>query len=385
MDSSDYDKIKELILNHKEWFIKRLKKYVEVESPTDDIMQNRKLLHNISSDFSELGFDIEWRESVLSAGQLVCRLNSVDSDKDQLMIGHADTVWPVGTLDEMPWKIEGNVIRGPGVYDMKSGIIMMQLAIKTMKDLGLQPTLRPVVMITSDEETGSKDSWSEIETVAKTVKRVYVPEPSMGMEGKIKTERKGSGRYLITVKGKEAHSGVEPEKGVSAIVEMAHIIRKLDDMNDFEKGISLNAGLISGGKAVNIIPGNCSLQVDLRFMEKSDGEAIDNKIKKLEPELKGAEILIEGGLRRLPITKTERNKKLWKLARHSADKLGLSIQEGLSGGGSDGSITSQITATIDGMGPVGEGAHSPTEKILVEETLERVALLTAMLMADDVS
>jgi glutamate carboxypeptidase len=127
----------------------------------------------------------------------------------------------------MPWKIDGNVISGPGVYDMKSGIVMMQLSIKVMKELGLKPTLRPVVMITSDEETGSKDSWDEIEKIARDVKRVFVPEPSIGLEGKIKTQRKGSGRYQITVKGREAHSGVEPEKGISAVVEMSTIMYKI--------------------------------------------------------------------------------------------------------------------------------------------------------------
>ena len=382
MNLIDYRKIRETVSNHKEWFISRLKKYVEVESPTDDIIQNRKLLNTIAVDFREFDFDVEGRESVLSAGQLICRLSSSDSEIDQLMIGHADTVWPVGTLEKMPWSVEGNVIRGPGVYDMKSGIVMMQLAIKVMKEFELSPKLRPIVMITSDEETGSKDSWDEIEKIAKSVNRVFVPEPSMGMEGKIKTERKGSGRYHITVKGKEAHSGVEPEKGVSAVVEMAHIIRKLDVLNDYEKGISLNVGLISGGKAVNIVPGDCSIQVDFRYMNKSEGEEIDKKIKNFTAELKGAEISIEGGLRRPPVVKNERNQKLWKLAQECAEKLGLQIEEALSGGGSDGSITSQFTATLDGLGAVGEGAHSPTEKILVDETLERSALLTALLLSE---
>jgi len=382
MNLIDYRKIRETVSNHEEWFVSRLKKYVEVESPTDDIIQNRKLLNTIAADFREFDFDVEWRESVLSAGQLICRLSSSDSEIDQLMIGHADTVWPVGTLEKMPWSVEGNVIRGPGVYDMKSGIVMMQLAIKVMKEFELSPKLRPIVMITSDEETGSKDSWDEIEKIAKSVNRVFVPEPSMGMEGKIKTERKGSGRYHITVKGKEAHSGVEPEKGVSAVVEMAHIIRKLDVLNDYEKGISLNVGLISGGKAVNIVPGDCSIQVDFRYMNKSEGEEIDKKIKNFTAELKGAEISIEGGLRRPPVVKNERNQKLWKLAQECAEKLGLQIEEALSGGGSDGSITSQFTATLDGLGAVGEGAHSPTEKILVDETLERSALLTALLLSE---
>jgi len=382
MDSIDYNKIRETVSDHKEWFIQRLKKYVEAESPTDDFIQNRKLLHAIAEDFKELDYQVEWKESVLSAGQIICRPEKSELQEDQLLIGHADTVWPVGTLDKMPWKIDNNVIRGPGVYDMKAGIVMMQLSIKIMKELDLKPNLRPVVMITSDEETGSRDSWDEIEKIAQSVNRVFVPEPSMGLEGKIKTERKGSGRYQIKVKGEEAHSGVEPEKGASAIVEMAHIIQKIDDLNDYENGISLNVGLISGGKAVNIVPGDCSIEVDLRYMEKSDGEEIDEKIKSFKSELKETEIIIEGGLRRPPVVKNERNQKLWKLAQKCAQELDLKVEEGLSGGGSDGSITSQFTATLDGMGAVGEGAHSPSEKILVDETLNRAALLTAMLISE---
>jgi len=382
MDSIDYNKIRETVSDHKEWFIQRLKKYVEAESPTDDFIQNRKLLHAIAEDFKELDYQVEWKESVLSAGQIICRPEKSELQEDQLLIGHADTVWPVGTLDKMPWKIDNNVIRGPGVYDMKAGIVMMQLSIKIMKELDLKPNLRPVVMITSDEETGSRDSWDEIEKIAQSVNRVFVPEPSMGLEGKIKTERKGSGRYQIKVKGEEAHSGVEPEKGASAIVEMAHIIQKIDDLNDYENGISLNVGLISGGKAVNIVPGDCSIEVDLRYMEKSDGEEIDEKIKSFKSELKETEIIIEGGLRRPSVVKNERNQKLWKLAQKCAQELDLKVEEGLSGGGSDGSITGQFTATLDGMGAVGEGAHSPSEKILVDETLNRAALLTAMLISE---
>ena len=384
MNKVDYDQIKSYCKDHKEWFIERLKKYVEAETPTEDIMQNRKLLHSIAEDFKDLDYRIEWKESVQSAGQIICRPIKSELKQDQLLIGHADTVWPVGTLEKMPWKMDDNVIRGPGVYDMKAGIVMMQLAIKMMNDLGLQPKLRTVVMITSDEETGSRDSWDEIEKIAKKVKRVFVPEPSIGLEGKIKTERKGSGRYQIKVIGKEAHSGVEPEKGASAIVEMAKIIEKIDQFNDYDEGISLNVGLISGGKAVNIVSGECTVEIDLRYMKKSDGESIDERIKHLEPELDGTEIVVEGGLRRPPVVKSKRNIRLWELAQDSADKLGLSIEEGLSGGGSDGSITSQFAATIDGMGAVGEGAHSPKEKILVDETLNRAALLTTMLLTEDV-
>jgi glutamate carboxypeptidase len=382
MDRSQMEEIKKACIENRDWFIERLKKYVLVETPSDNPELNRTLLKEIASDFEELNLETEIIDSEESGGQLIARGSGEGFHADQLLIGHADTVWPVGTLEEMPWNIDGDVIRGPGVYDMKSGIVMMQLALRVLSGLGMTPALRPVVLITTDEETGSSDSWDLIESMARTVERVYVPEPSMGFDGNLKTRRKGSGRYTITVRGREVHSGIEPENGVSAIVEMAHVIRKLDRMNDYSRGISLNAGLISGGSAVNIVPGKCVIEVDVRVLETDDGEEIDRKIQNLEPELDGAEIVIEGGMRRPPMVQNSRNLALWELAQKCAKSLDIPIGEGLSGGGSDGSITSQYAATLDGLGPVGEGAHSRKEKVLIEQTIERAALLAALISAN---
>ncbi len=382
MDRSQMEEIKKACFENRDWFIERLKKYVLIETPSDNLELNRTLLKEIASDFEELNLETEIIDSEESGGQLIARGSGEGFQGDQLLIGHADTVWPVGTLEEMPWSMDGDVIRGPGVYDMKSGIVMMQLALRVLSGLGVTPALRPVVMITTDEETGSSDSWDEIERMARSVDRVYVPEPSLGFDGNLKTRRKGSGRYTITVKGREAHSGIEPEKGISAIVEMAHVIRKLDRMNDYPRGISLNAGLISGGSAVNIVPGKCVIEVDVRVLETEDGETIDRKIHHLEPELDGAEIVIEGGMRRPPMVQNSRNLALWKLAQKCAESLDIPIGQGLSGGGSDGSITSQYAATLDGLGPVGEGAHSRKEKVLIEQTIERAALLAALISAN---
>jgi glutamate carboxypeptidase len=385
MDRSQFEEIKKRCIQNKDWFIERLKKYVLAETPSDNSEQNRNLLNEIARDFEELNLETKIIDSDDSGGQLIAKFNGDDFTGDQLLIGHADTVWPIGTLQEMPWSIDGDVIRGPGVYDMKSGIVMMQLALRVLSEMGLKPALKPVVMITTDEETGSSDSWVVIEEMARKVNRVYVPEPSLGFEGDLKTRRKGSGRYTIRVKGREAHSGIEPEKGVNAIVEMAHVIRKLHDMNDYSNGISLNTGLVSGGSAVNIVPGECVIELDVRVLESEDGVQIDKKITGLKPELSGAEIQIEGGMRRPPLVQNERNLALWNLAKECAEDLGISIGQGLSGGGSDGSITSQYAATIDGLGPVGEGAHSRKEKILIGKTIERTALLAALILAGDIS
>jgi glutamate carboxypeptidase len=381
MSRVDYTEILKAAKVRHEPFIEKLKEYVLVETPSDNPEQTLKLLKMIEEDFRELGFSTELISSEKSGGQLIAESDTIGSENKQLMIGHADTVWPVGTLDKMPWVDEGGVIRGPGVYDMKSGIVMMQMALEILAELDLKPALKPVVMITTDEEIGSPDSKEEILKLARTVDRVFAPEPSLGEEGRLKTSRKGSAKYLITVQGKAAHAGIEPEKGVSAIVEMAHIVQKLADLNDYDRGIAINTGTISGGKATNIVADRCEIAVGVRMLTLQDAETIDEKIRAIQAELEGAVIDIDGGLRRPPLEQNDRNHKLWEQASDCADKLGIELDHGLSGGGSDGSFTSQHAATLDGMGPVGDGAHSITEMLIIDKTLERVALLAAMLMS----
>ncbi|MDZ7716766.1 MAG: M20 family metallopeptidase [Balneolaceae bacterium] len=311
----------------------------------------------------------------------MCTPENFDPDKSyQLIIGHCDTVWDKGTLEEMPFKIEGNSIFGPGVYDMKAGICMMIFALKALAKTQQETSLQSVFLINSDEEIGSKESEDLIVKHAQKANRTYILEPSLGNEGKIKTRRKGIGEFEITIKGKPSHAGLTPEEGVSAILGLSHIVQQLFELNDAQKGISVNVGTIQGGERSNVIAAKSKAVIDVRVPTIEEGERITKEIYNLKPEIKGIALDVTGGIRRRPLEKNEANQKLWEITKKLGQELGLDLQEGTSGGASDGNITNQYSPTIDGLGAVGEGAHAYHEKIFLKETLERNALLSLLLL-----
>ncbi len=303
--------------------------------------------------------------------------------RPQLIVGHYDTVWPVGTINERPFTVDGNIIRGPGVFDMKGGLVQAVLAIRTLRDLGLQPPLAPVVFINADEEIGSRTSTRYIRMLARHAARAFVLEPALGDAGEIKTERKGIGRFTITVHGKAAHAGLDPEGGASAILELAHVIQKLFAMNDPEKGITINVGTVDGGIQPNVIAPHSTAVVDVRVPTLADGNDIENRIHSLEPETPGVRLRIEGRIGRPAMEATPRNRALWQLVHQAGRDIGLDLSRVKAGGGSDWNTTSQYTATIDGLGPVGHGAHAVHEFLYIDRTLERAALLAMLLLAPD--
>ena len=299
---------------------------------------------------------------------------------NQLLIGHYDTVWPVGTLESRPFSVDGNVVRGPGVFDMKGGLTQIVFALETIAALGLVPALTPLVFVNSDEEIGSRSSTRYIRALARCSQRALVMEPAMGEEGMLKTERKGIGRFTITVFGKAAHAGLDPEGGASAILELSHVIQKLFALNDPDAGISVNVGTVDGGIQPNVIAPHSTAVVDVRVPTLADGHAIEKAIHGLQPSAPGVRLRIEGKIGRPSMEATPRNRTLWESAEQSARKLGLKLQEARAGGGSDGNTTSQYTATLDGLGPVGDGAHAEHEFLYIDRTLERTALLTLLLL-----
>jgi glutamate carboxypeptidase len=299
----------------------------------------------------------------------------------QLVVGHYDTVWPVGTLAERPFTVDGNVIRGPGVFDMKGGIVMCLLAFRSIARLGLDLPATPVVFINADEEIGSRSSSRYIRQLARHSARALVLEPAMGDAGLIKTERKGIGRYTITVYGKAAHAGLDPEGGASAILELSHVIQTLFALNDPAAGVTVNVGTVDGGIQPNVVAPHSSCVVDVRVPTVADGERIDAAIHSLEPSTEGVRLRIDGAIGRPSMEATPRNQALWKQARALGSELGLDLAAARAGGGSDGNTTSQFTATLDGLGPVGDGAHAAHEFLYVDETLERAALLALLLAA----
>ncbi len=298
----------------------------------------------------------------------------------QLVLGHYDTVWPVGTVASRPFTVEGNIVRGPGVFDMKGGLVQMVLAIKAIADLRLSPTVLPVLFVNADEEIGSGTSTRNIRRLASLANRALVLEPALGDEGDLKTERKGIGRFTITVHGKAAHAGLDPDGGASAILELSHVIQKLFAMNDAGKGVSINVGTVDGGIQPNVIAPHSSAVVDVRVPTIADGARIERLIHSLQPETPGVRLRVEGAIGRPSLEATPRNEQLWCRTSAIADQLGIPLGRSSVGGGSDGNTTSQFTATLDGLGPVGHGAHAKHEFLYIDKTLERAALLTMLLM-----
>ncbi len=299
----------------------------------------------------------------------------------QLMLGHYDTVWPGGTLATMPFRYEDGVVRGPGVFDMKGGLVMMVLALGSLAALGIRPTVVPLVFANSDEEIGSRDSRRFIEALARRAIRVFVLEPSLGEAGRLKTSRKGIARFTVSVSGQAAHAGLEPGKGASAILELSHVIQRLFELNDPGRGVTVNVGTIDGGLRPNVVAPESRAVVDVRVAGAADARRVEAAIRGISASTPGTKVRVEGGFGRPPMEATPRNQRLWERARVLGSSLGLELEQAAVGGGSDGNTTSLYTATLDGLGPVGGGAHAPDEHLLLEPTLKRAALL-ALLLAE---
>lgn len=347
-------------------FLKLLRKLVVTETPPGNARSHKKLFSILEKELKLLDFETTLLPGSASGGQLYARPVNQNAGAFQLLLGHADTVWPKGTLDKMPFNRDENVLTGPGIYDMKAGIVMTIMALRIMKQNKLKPEVTPVLFINSDEETGSRDSEYRIKTLARAMNRVYVLEPSLDPDGKLKTRRKGVGHFDVKIKGVSSHAGIEPEKGRSAIVELSYLIQKLHALNDPENGISVNVGKIDGGISTNVVAPESSASVDVRVLTKKDADRLYQEITSIEASTPGVELEINGGFNRPPLVQNQRNRALWTAASHIGSELGFELSEGISGGGSDGSFTSMFTATLDGLGAVGDGAHSPTEKVFLK-------------------
>ncbi len=273
-------------------------------------------------------------------------------------------------------------LHGPGVYDMKGGLVQAIFALAALRELGMQPSVTPVFFMNSDEEIGSHESADPIRRLARVVDRAMIMEPSLGPTGQLKTARKGVGRFVITVIGKAAHAGLDPEKGISAILELSHVVQALFALNDPERGITVNVGTIDGGMRPNVVAPQSRAEVDVRVRTHQDAAMIESAIHALEPTIPGTELKIEGRIGRPPLEPTPRNRKLWHRAQEAADALGIELEEGAAGGGSDGNWTSLYTSTLDGLGAVGDGAHALNEHVVEEKMPERAALLACLILGE---
>ena len=358
-----------------------LTELVEIESPSTEPTTLGPVFDRIEHAFADRGFRCRRVRGHATGGSLI----AVDRHRArrapiQLLVGHADTVWPTGTLDARPLTIEDGDLRGPGAYDMKAGLVQILFALETLQRFGWQPEVSPVVLINSDEEIGSRESTRWIRRLAALACRAFVMEPGLGPTGALKTARKGLGRYTVTIEGQAAHAGLDPDRGASAILELSHVIQRLFALNDTDRGITVNVGTIEGGLRANVIAPRSEAIVDVRVLRDSDASDVDAAIRNLEPATPGTRLEISGGFGRPPMERTAGNIALYEAARRAVDPLGIELDEVTAGGGSDGNTTSRLTPTLDGLGPTGDGAHAPGERVRISNLPVRTALLAALLM-----
>ena len=360
-----------------------LKELVAIESPSNNKKALKNVIRFLITELEQLGFYTLHVSGKNTGGYLYARpLIRKKNTPLQLLIGHCDTVWELHTIKDMPLIQSNGKLSGPGVFDMKAGIIQILFSLRAIKALQLDLAVTPIILINTDEEIGSHESTPIIKRLSKLVHRAFVLEPPLGLEGRLKTARKGVGRFTITVKGKAAHAGLDPQKGVNAIVELSHQVQRLYAMNDFDKGITVNIGLIEGGYASNVIAAESKATIDVRVYNIEDGAYITDRIHQLKPILDNVELRIEGRIGRPPMTQTSRNKHLWENAEANGKLIGLNLEQATAGGGSDGNTTSLYTTTLDGLGTPGDGAHATHEFIFSDKLIERTALLTLLMLND---
>lgn len=362
-----------------------IKELALMESPSSDREALSQLLKRLEARLRAQDMYTIRVPGRKSGGYLYARPKGKTPDQPiQLLLGHCDTVWPLKTLDQMPLQETHSQLAGPGVYDMKAGIAQIIFALSCLSALDLTPEVLPVVLINSDEEVGSRESTVAIRRLARIADRAYVLEPPLGLEGKLKTTRKGLGRFTLTVYGKAAHAGLDPEKGANAIVEMAQLVQQLYALNDFERGTTVNVGLIEGGISPNTIAPESRVVLDVRVLTEAEGHRVESAIRALQIQSEGTRLEIEGGFGRPPMEATPGNRHLWTMAAKTGKTLGLELEQAMAGGGSDANTTSQYTATLDGLGTPGDGAHALHEFIQTDRLSERTALLTLLLMMNPV-
>jgi glutamate carboxypeptidase len=371
---------------HRDAIVSTIRELVEIESPSDNKAAVDRVAEVVAEKFSRLGGEIRFHRVKNFGSHLQVNFGG-SSAKPVLLLGHYDTVYPIGTLATMPCGIAGNKLTGPGVLDMKSGIALMLHAIAALqewhggKESQAGELLRPVnVLLVSDEEIGSSSSRAITEALAKRAAAVLVLEPSYGRQGAVKTARKGVGDYQIRVSGKASHAGLDFQKGVNAIVELARQIEKISSFTDLKKGLTVNVGIVGGGSRTNVVPAEASAEVDVRIARLKDAAGIDKRMHSLRPFNRKCKLDVTGGINRPPMERTAGVAALYEQAKTVARELGLKLGEAAVGGGSDGNFTAGLgIPTLDGLGGVGDGAHATHEHILISELPRRAALLAGLI------
>jgi glutamate carboxypeptidase len=359
-----------------------LESLVNHESPSTEKDLLDLLAKQLKVRFQELGAECLLLESTTNGNHVQASFlpSSSSGSRSGLVLCHYDTVWPPGTLSSHPFRVEGKRAWGPGIFDMKASIVMVEFAMRAIQALDMRLP-RPVnILLTSDEEIGSPSSRALIEHMASEAEYVLVMEPP-SKDGALKTARKGIGKFIVEINGRAAHAGTQPEQGVSATHELAHQILNLHKLNDPKQGTTVNVGVVRGGTRRNVIAAQAFAEVDVRAWTPQEAQRITQAVLNLRPHSPEAELKIHGGFVRPPMERNHVNAELFRRARDIGKSLGLNLKESATGGGSDANFTAALgVPTLDGLGAIGNGAHADDEHIRIDLLPMRTALLAALLL-----
>lgn len=374
---SDAKALRQAVEAQSDWMVRTLRALVETESPSDDKAAVDAAVRLTAGLAKDAGGRVKTHKQKTFGDVLEARFGPASrARKPVLLLGHLDTVWPLGTLKAMPWREAGGRFYGPGVLDMKAGVTMALAAIRALEQLG---SARPITLLLNpDEEVGSPVSRPITERLALASSAVLVLEPAQGLA--CKTARKGVGDYHLHVTGLAAHSGVDFERGHSAILELTRLLQTVASFTDLCIGRTVNPGVISGGTRSNVIAEHAYADIDVRIAKASDAAKVEKLFRSLRCTDLKCTLQISGGLNRPPMERKPGTVALYKQARKLAAELGFTLDEAATGGGSDGNFTSALgVPTLDGLGAVGEGAHAAHESVVVEHFVPRTALLAALI------
>src|ERR1700687_5184265 len=360
-----------------------IRQLIEIESPRDNKPAVDQLGTLLAGRFEKIGGHAKFHRAQNFGDHLQVDFCGARNGKPVLLLGHMDTVYPVGTLSTIPGREADGRLWGPGALDMKSGIALILYALEGLRAWHGDTVPRPVtVLLVTDEEVGSESSRRITESLARKSEAVLVLEPSYGTKGALKTARKGVGEYTIKVTGKAAHSGLDFDKGENAIVEMAKQITAISKLVNLKRGLTLNIGVVSGGTRTNVIPAQATASLDVRVTHMKDATAIDCQLRALKPFNRKCKLEIKGAVNRPPMERSAGVAMLYKKASGIAKRLGWKLEEAAVGGGSDGNFTASLgIPTLDGLGGVGKGAHATHESIIISELPRRATLLAELMEA----
>jgi len=364
------------LANH-DWLLELIEALVAIESPSDDPAAVNRCGAELASRLEAMGGRITRVPSATAGEHLRASFGS--GSRQILMLGHFDTVWPVGQLARMPLKREGGKLFGPGVFDMKAGIGLAMLAARAVIDRGIPDGCQIAMLWTTDEEIGSNTSRALIEAEATKSEAVLVFEPSLPGGG-LKTSRKGVGQFELIARGVSAHAGLDPGKGVNAIRELAHQIIAIDAIQDPAHGVTLTAGIVAGGTRANVVPDEARATIDARANTRADADRVQRTMRALKPIVPGASVEVTGGFARPPLERTAAVERLFNEAKKVAAGIGIELKEGSAGGGSDGNFTAALgIPTLDGFGAIGDGAHAIHEHVEIDALVPRAATIAGVL------